>query len=91
MVVTEEHISTIVRIAREYNAKRLILFGSALETPNDAHDIDLAADMPGWSALTFANTVESVLQCPVDIVMLGDDTDEHPFIRSILRKGKSLL
>jgi predicted nucleotidyltransferase len=91
VIVTPNHIATIVRRAREYGAKRLILFGSALETPNDANDIDLAADISGLEVFSFADDLERDFQCPVDILPLNSDTDGHPFVQYVLGKGKDLL
>ena len=91
MHVTPAHIAHIVARAQDYGARRLVLFGSALETPEDANDIDLAADIPGLEVFSFADDIERELHCVVDIVPLGGDSDEHPFVRYILRKGKHLL
>ena len=91
MHVTPDHIAHIVQRAKDYGARRLILFGSALETPKDANDIDLAADIPGLEVFLFADNLERELHCAIDIVPLGGDNEEHPFIQYILHKGKNLL
>jgi predicted nucleotidyltransferase len=91
MIITQQHLDTIIRIAHEYKARRLILFGSALEQPHNANDIDLAADIDGLNVFSFAEALELELQCPIDIVPLGDGMEEHPFIRSIVKYGKRLL
>ncbi len=91
MIVTPEHIATIVARAKEYGARRLILFGSALDTPENANDIDLAADIPGLEVFVFADDLERELHCPIDIVPLGGDSDDHPFVQYVLRNGKQLL
>lgn len=91
MRVTEAMLDHVVQKARQYGAKRLILFGSALESPDDANDIDLAADIPGLELFSFADDLERDLQCPIDIVPLGGDNEPHPFIQYVLRKGKKLL
>ncbi|MFN3762619.1 MAG: hypothetical protein ACK4WK_05375, partial [Anaerolineae bacterium] len=49
MGVLPSHIERAVEIARAYGATRLILFGSALEMPDQARDLDLACDgIRGW-------------------------------------------
>jgi predicted nucleotidyltransferase len=85
MIVTPGHIATIIRRAKQYGVRRLILFGSALETPENAHDIDLAADIPGLDLYLFAGMVENELQCIIDIVPLDV---RSPFIESVERYGK---
>ena len=91
MVVTQHHIETIIRLAHGHSARRLILFGSSADTPEDADDIDLAVDMPGWSAFAFAEALERELSARVDVVPFGSDTEDDPFIQAVLRKGKHLL
>lgn len=87
MTVTTEHLNLIVQRAREFGARRLILFGSALETPNDARDIDLAADIPGLALYAFAERIEQDLRCPVDVIPLDV---RNRFIETIERRGKVL-
>lgn len=91
MVVTEEHLAVIIRRAKEYGAKRLILFGSALETPENANDIDLAADIPGLQVFDFADDIEKELGCTIDIVPMSKENEHEPFIQYVLDYGKSLL
>ena len=91
MHVTPTHIAHIIARAKDYGARRLILFGSALDTPEDANDIDLAADIPGLEVFSFADDLERELHCTIDIVPLGGNNEDHPFIQYVLRKGKNLL
>jgi hypothetical protein len=42
MPVRPEHLHTAIELAKQYGARKLILFGSALEAPDKAHDLDLA-------------------------------------------------
>jgi hypothetical protein len=88
MHVTPAHIAHIIQRAKDYGGRRLILFGSALETPEDANDIDLAADIPGLALFEFAGAVENELRCTIDIVALDIDS---PFIEAVKRRGKILL
>jgi predicted nucleotidyltransferase len=91
MRVTPDHIAHIVQRAKDYGARRLILFGSALETPDDANDIDLAADIPGLEVFSFADDLERELNCTIDIVPLSATNERHPFLQHILLYGKRLL
>jgi uncharacterized protein len=87
MILTPNKYDRIIELAKEYGAKRLILFGSALDDPEKAKDLDLATDIPGWKILRFAAQIEEEFSILVDIVPL--DTSDR-FIKSIERKGKIL-
>jgi predicted nucleotidyltransferase len=91
MTITETHLNHIIRRAQDFGATRLILFGSALETPENVNDIDLAVTMPGWEAFAFAEALEEEMQCPIDVLPIGESNQEHPFVQHILRKGRLLL
>jgi predicted nucleotidyltransferase len=91
MHITSDHIAHIVVRAHDYGVRRLILFGSALTTPEDANDIDLAADIPGLEVFSFADALERELDCPIDIVPLSVENESHPFIQYVLRNGKILV
>ncbi len=82
-------IDKIVQLARIYGATRLILFGSALETPQTARDFDIACDgVPGWKLFELAAKIEDELEIPSDIIPL---TPANRFTRNIEKKGKILL
>ncbi len=82
-------IDRIVQLARAYGATRLILFGSALDTPETARDVDIACDgVPGWKLFELAAKLEDELEIPSDIVPL---TPASRFTQSIEKKGKILL
>jgi hypothetical protein len=85
MIVTQAHLDHIIRRAQDFGARRLILFGSALETPDNARDIDLAADIPGMELYAFAGMLENELHCIIDIVGLDYKT---PFIELVEQRGK---
>lgn len=44
MPVTHSQIDRIIDVAKIYGATRLILFGSAVDMPENARDIDIACD-----------------------------------------------
>lgn len=88
MPIHAEQIDKIITLAKAYGAKRLILFGSVLETPEEARDIDLACDgVPGWKLYELAARLEEELQIPLDIISLTPPTR---FTRHIEAKGKIL-
>jgi len=89
MAVSEQQIEKSIAIAKEYGIHRLILFGSALEQPEQAKDIDLACDgIEGWELFEFAGRLEEELNILVDIIPLSPPT---PFSRYVESKGKVLI
>jgi uncharacterized protein len=87
MNLTQANYDRIIELAKEYGAKKLILFGSALEDLDKANDLDIATDIPGWKILRFAAQIEDEFRVLVDIVPL--DTPGK-FTKAIERKGKVL-
>lgn len=89
MGVLPSHIQRAVEIARAYGATRLILFGSALEAPEQARDLDLACDgVRGWKLYELGARLEEELRVPVDLVPLSPST---PFTKRIERIGRILI
>ncbi len=82
-------IERIRQLAKSYGSTRLILFGSALENPPEARDIDLACDgIPGWKLYEFAARLEDELKVMFDVVPLSPP---NRFTDYIQKKGKSIL
>jgi predicted nucleotidyltransferase len=89
MAVSEVQFERIKELAKDYGATRLILFGSAVENPDSARDIDLACDgVEGWKLFEFAARLEEELHAPLDVVPLSPPT---PFTRLIEKRGRVLL
>lgn len=89
MAIGQTQIQKIITMAKAYGAVRLILFGSSLDTPDEARDIDLACDgVSGWKLYELAARLEEELHAPLDIVPLSPQTR---FTRLIERRGKVLL
>ncbi|MCW5560116.1 MAG: DNA polymerase III subunit beta [Verrucomicrobiae bacterium] len=89
MVDLENALSKAVLVARRFGARRLLLFGSALENPAAAHDLDLAcAGVPGWKLFELASALEETLGIPLDLVALDPPT---PFTRLIEKRARVLL
>jgi predicted nucleotidyltransferase len=82
-------LTNAVLVARRFGAKRLLLFGSALENPAAAHDLDLAcAGVPGWKLFELSSALEETLGVPLDLVPLDSPT---PFTRLIEKRARVLL
>ena len=89
MTDLEEVLANAVRVARQFGAKRLLLFGSALENPATARDLDLAcAGVPGWKLFELSSALEEALRVPLDLVPLDPPT---PFTRLIEKRSRVLL
>jgi len=81
-------IQKAIGMAKAYGATRLILFGSALETPSQARDLDLACDgVSGWKLYELAARMEEELGTLVDLVPL---TPATRFTRRIETQGRVL-
>ena len=89
MTDLEQVLTNAVRVARQFGAKRLLLFGSALENPATARDLDLAcAGVPGWKLFELSSALEETLRIPLDLVPLDPPT---PFTRLIEKRSRVLL
>ncbi|MEW6215111.1 MAG: nucleotidyltransferase domain-containing protein [Nitrospirota bacterium] len=89
MAINQAKIERIVSLAKSYGATRLILFGSAVDMPKKAKDIDVACDgVHGWKLYELAARIEDELRISLDIVPLSPPT---PFTRHIEKKGKVLI
>ena len=76
-------------MARSFGATRLLLFGSALENPANARDLDLAcAGVPGWKLFELSAALEETLRVPLDVVPLDPPT---PFTQLIEQRARVLL
>lgn len=85
----ETVLSRAVNVARQFGATRLLLFGSALENPAAARDLDLAcAGVPGWKFFELSAALEELLGLPLDIVPLDPPT---PFTRQLEKRARVLL
>ena len=89
MPITKAQIEKIVSLAKSYGATRLILFGSIIETPTQARDIDIACDgIAGWKLYELAARLEEELHTPLDLVPLSPPSR---FTKRIESKGRVLL
>lgn len=89
MHVDEKTINIITSIAKEYGATQMFLFGSALENPAEARDIDIACDgVAGWKLFELAAQLEDTLRVNFDLVPI---TPSSRFTRHIEAHGKRLI
>jgi predicted nucleotidyltransferase len=88
MPVRPEHIETVKRLAREYGATRLVVFGSAADDPETARDLDVAIDgVPGWTFFRMSAEIQEEIDVPVDVIPL----DPSPFTDYIQEQGAEIL
>ena len=88
MALSSDQIGRIISLAKSYGATRLIIFGSFVEAPEEARDLDLACDgVPGWKLYELGARIEEELEMSLDIVSLKPATR---FTRHIETRGKVL-
>ena len=77
-----------IEIARAFGVTKLILFGSALESPETAADVDVACEgLDGWDLFRFGAKLEEALGTSVDVIPLrpGDRFSQY-----IAQRGRVL-
>ena len=89
MAIEKTHLDRAVSLAKAFGATRLILFGSAVNDPERARDIDFACDgIVGWKLYEFGAKLEEELLMPIDLIPLSPP---NRLTRLIERRGKVLL
>ena len=72
-MVINRDIEECINTAREFGARRIILFGSALTSRETARDIDLIIDgVSEWDSIRLGALMEDRISVPVDIIC-GDN------------------
>jgi len=86
---TPERVLTAVNIAFAEGASKVLLFGSSIESPEEANDIDLGIEgIEGTSTLTeLGKKIQNAVKKPVDIVDLSMNND---FVHVITTYYKSI-
>ncbi len=88
MPVTQDQIDRAVAVARRYGARRVLLFGSALDDPATARDLDLAVEgVEGWDFFGMSAEMEREAEVLLDVIPLDQDTW---FTRRIRERGRPL-
>ncbi|OGU12732.1 MAG: hypothetical protein A2X61_10080 [Ignavibacteria bacterium GWB2_35_12] len=86
MPVTQQQIDKAVEIAKEYGATKVLLFGSALEDPENANDLDIGVlGIPDDKFFQFGGVLENIIIKNVDVVPLNN---KSLFIEYIKKHGK---
>lgn len=89
MAFNQEQFDKVVSTAKSYGATRLILFGSAKDSPETARDIDLVCDgVAGWKLYELAARLEEEFNVSLDLVPL---TPANRFTQMIERRGRRLI
>ncbi|MBM4050503.1 MAG: hypothetical protein FJ279_35865 [Planctomycetes bacterium] len=82
MSISEEKLQLAVRALRELGAKRILLFGSFVESPEGARDIDLAVEGIPLNRLLDADVaICDILQAPLDLVSREEAPDFFEIIK----------
>lgn len=88
MAIPNEAINKAVEISKKFGASKIVLFGSSVDDPLLARDIDLAVDgISGWDIIRLAAKLEEELKLNVDVVPLKP---KNKFVSHILSYGKVL-
>lgn len=66
----------------------MLLFGSSLEKPETANDIDIAIDIDDSLFFKFASKVEREIRSPIDVVPIEANSN---FIQYIERHSRVLI
>ena len=89
MVIAEDRLQQVVDALRSMGARRVLLFGSCLDAPDHARDIDLAVEGIPLDRLLDADVaVHDILDVPTDLV----SREENPaFYEIVEKRGKVLF
>jgi len=72
MMVSQNDIETIKQLSSKYNAQKVVLFGSSLNSQQEGHDIDLAVEgVAPKDYYRYCGELMMALAKPVDIVDLS--------------------
>ena len=86
MPVTQQQIDKAVEIAKEYGATKVLLFGSALDDPENANDLDIGVHgIPDNKFFLFGGILDEILRMNVDVIPLNN---KSPFVEYIKKHGK---
>lgn len=87
-MISEQDKAAIVNIARQYDVKGILLFGSSIDPDREANDIDLAVEgIAATKFFDFYGELLLALSKPVDLVELSRDSK---FNKLIYREGVRL-
>lgn len=88
MQLKDEEKDKIIEIAKGYGAKKIWLFGSALESSPEPNDIDIAVEgIPPEKFFDLYAALDMQITSDIDLV----DMDSNPPISVIIRKKGSVI
>lgn len=83
-MISNEIIQLIIEKSKIYDAKKVVIFGSALTDYESSNDIDIACDMPGLNMFLFADDLEKSIKKTVDILPISIN---DPFMKIVNKFG----
>ncbi len=87
-MLTESDRKTIIEISKKYQIKRVLLFGSSLESNKESRDIDIAVEgMPPNDFFKYYGELIFLLSKPVDVI---DLSSKSKFTDLIQKEGTLL-
>lgn len=87
-MIKQEQVLACVQIAKDYGATKVVLFGSTVNDPDNAHDIDLLClGVPDHDFVPMHAEMENRAMVPVDVVTEPPHT---PFTEIALKNGTLL-
>jgi len=87
-MLTEKDKKTIKEISEKYRVKRVLLFGSSLDSEKESHDIDIAIE--GISPKDFFSYYGDLILALSKTVDVVDLAEKSKFSKIILREGTLL-
>ena len=87
-MITEKDKKTIKEISKKYSAKRVLLFGSSMDSEKESHDIDIAIEgISPKDFFSYYGDLILALSKPVDVI---DLSEKSKFSKLILQEGTLL-
>jgi predicted nucleotidyltransferase len=87
--VLERALAKIISLSKEFEAEKVLLFGSCLEDVESAQDIDIAVKgVKPEKFFEMYGRILGVVDSEIDLIPL-EDTREH-FAKRILEKGRMI-
>lgn len=84
-MISETEKKIILEISKKYRAKRVLLFGSSLDSKNESHDIDIGVEgVPYENFFKYYGELILALSKPIDIIDLSGISK---FIDMIKKEG----
>ena len=84
MAITQEILDKAIEISKQYEITKLILFGSSLENPQTADDLDLACEGHlGWNFFEYAARLDKELNVKVDVIPLNSNSRFENYVRRV--------